>query len=82
MKHSCERSCWYVKLKKVCLQTLRKQFELENNEKVAEYFNMITMVTNQMKSYDGVVNDQSDTHSPSNLITLQRQLRKQRIWPS
>lgn len=50
------------KLKKILLQTFRKQFELlqmDNNEKVVKYFNFITQVNNQVKSFYEFVYDQT-----------------------
>ncbi|XP_019455037.1 PREDICTED: uncharacterized protein LOC109356156 [Lupinus angustifolius] len=49
-------------LKKVKLQTMRRQYELmqmENNEKVAEFFNRIITHTNVMKAYGERITDQT-----------------------
>jgi hypothetical protein len=68
---SSAKECWDIlqrshaggeKLKQVRLQTLKRQFELlqmEPNEKVSEYFNRITKVSNAMKSCGETVTDQS-----------------------
>jgi hypothetical protein len=68
---SSAKECWDIlqrshagdeKLKQVRLQTLKRQFELlqmEPNEKVSEYFNRITKVSNSMKSCGEIVTDQS-----------------------
>ena len=49
-------------LKKVRLQTLRRQYELmqmESNEKIAQFFNRIISHTNAMKACGEIVSDQS-----------------------
>ena len=49
-------------LKKVRLQTMRRQYELmqmENNEKIVEFFNRIITHTNAMKNYGEKISDQS-----------------------
>ncbi|KAK2407603.1 hypothetical protein QL285_043206 [Trifolium repens] len=63
------KECWEIlekghagneKLKQVRLQTLKRQFELlqmESNEKVSDYFNRITQVSNAMKACGDVVTD-------------------------
>lgn len=50
------------KLKKVKLQTLKRQFELmqmENTEKISDYFTRILTLTDQMKACGDTVTDQS-----------------------
>jgi hypothetical protein len=63
------KECWEIlekghagneKLKQVRLQTLKRQFELlqmESNEKVSDYFNWITQVSNVMKACGDIVTD-------------------------
>ncbi|GAU32209.1 hypothetical protein TSUD_277890 [Trifolium subterraneum] len=63
------KECWDIldkghsgndKLKQVRLTTWKRQFELlqmDENESIAEYFNKITNITNQMKSYGSTVSD-------------------------
>ncbi|CAL0320942.1 unnamed protein product [Lupinus luteus] len=49
-------------LKKVRLQTLRRQYELmqmEVNEKVADFFNRVIDITNQMKASGETITDQT-----------------------
>ncbi|GAU28768.1 hypothetical protein TSUD_357540, partial [Trifolium subterraneum] len=63
------KECWDIlekghsgndKLKQVRLTTWKRQFELlqmDENESIAEYFNKITNITNQMKSCGSTVSD-------------------------
>ncbi|GAU19312.1 hypothetical protein TSUD_335980 [Trifolium subterraneum] len=63
------KECWDIlekghsgndKLKQVRLTTWKRQFELlqmDDNESIAEYFNKITNITNQMKSCGSTVSD-------------------------
>ncbi|KAK2403406.1 putative mitochondrial protein [Trifolium repens] len=66
---SSSKECWDIlekghsgndKLKQVRLQTWKRKFELlqmESNESVAEYFNKITTITNQMISCGETISD-------------------------
>ncbi|GAU25734.1 hypothetical protein TSUD_216650 [Trifolium subterraneum] len=63
------KECWNIlekghsgndKLKQVRLTTWKRQFEMlqmDENESIAEYFNKITNITNQMKSCGSTVSD-------------------------
>ncbi|CAJ2667154.1 unnamed protein product [Trifolium pratense] len=65
------KECWDIlekahsgneKLKQVRLQTWKRKFELlqmENNESIADYFNKITNITNQMKSCGDTCDNQT-----------------------
>ncbi|MCH94407.1 retrovirus-related pol polyprotein from transposon TNT 1-94, partial [Trifolium medium] len=66
---STSKECWDIlekchdgdaKLKKVQLQTLKRQFELsqmESNEKISDYFNRVTQLSNAMKNCGETVSD-------------------------
>ncbi|MCI07790.1 hypothetical protein A2U01_0028859 [Trifolium medium] len=66
---STSKECWDIlekrhagdaKLKQVRLQTLKRQFELlqmESNEKISEYFNRVSQLSNAMKNCGETVTD-------------------------
>ncbi|KHN11985.1 Retrovirus-related Pol polyprotein from transposon TNT 1-94, partial [Glycine soja] len=59
-------------LKKVRLQTLRRQYELmqmESNEKIAQFFNRIISHTNAMKACGEIVSDQSIVEKILRMLT-------------